>query len=78
MQLDHVKEKVLEKSNAWSKSNLSLIGRILVVNEVMLATMCHNLNCWIWDITNLRSIKAAIREYLWTGQVEDKIMARVS
>ena len=77
-QLAHVQAKINKKLNQWSRSKLSFAGRILVANQVLLATMWHSVSCWIMDPTGLHSIKAAIRGFIWSGKDNPRAAARVS
>ena len=61
VQLSHVQVKISRKLNQWSRSKLSFVGRVLIVNEVILATLGHSVSCWIMDPASVHVIKAAMR-----------------
>jgi hypothetical protein len=53
---------------AWSHNLLSLAGRILVANQVLLASMWYLAACWNpnpWMITQIRGV---IRNFIWGGK----------
>ena len=77
-QLAHVQAKISKKLNQWSRSKLSFAGRVLVANQVLLATMWHSVSCWIMDPAGLHAIKAAIRGFIWSGKDNPRAAARVS
>ena len=77
-QLSHVQAKLSKKLNQWSRSKLSFAGRVLIANQVMLATMWHSVSCWIMDPSGLRAVKATIRGFIWSGKDNPMAAARVS
>ena len=48
-QLEHVKDKIRKKLRLWASIKLSLVGRVVVVNHILLATMWHSVACWMLD-----------------------------
>ena len=58
--------------------NLSLAGRIIVANHVLLSTLWHAVSVWMFDKQAIRTVKASIRRFLWAGMRKDKAAAKVS
>ena len=58
--------------------NLSLAGRIIVANHVLLSTMWHTVSVWMFDKHVIRIVKACIRGFLWVGNRKDNVAAKVS
>ena len=44
-QLEHVKDKIRKKLHLWASVKLSLAGRVVVVNNILLVTMWHSVAC---------------------------------
>ena len=49
VQLSHVQTKISKKLIQWSRSKLSFAGRVLIANQVLLATLWHSVSYWIMD-----------------------------
>ncbi len=62
----------------WSTAKLSFAGRILVVNQVLLATMWYILSCWVFSKSCINQIQRAIRCFLWSGKDNDSSRAKVA
>ncbi len=53
---------------AWSHNLLSLAGRILVANQVLLASMWYITVCWNPNPRMTAQIKGVIRNFIWGGK----------
>ena len=55
-QLEQVKDKIKKKLRLWASVKLSLAGRVVMVNHILLATMRHLVSCWVLDKTCIKNI----------------------
>jgi len=53
---------------AWSHNLLSLAGRILVANQVLLASMWYLVACWNPNPRMTTQIRGVIRNFIWGGK----------
>ena len=51
----------------WSSARLSLAGRVVVANQVLLATMWYITSCWIFSSSCISQVQRLIRNFLWSG-----------
>lgn len=49
--------------------HLSLVGRRLIVNQVLASTLWFLVKVWAGMWKAIRSIKGIMRDYLWEGQL---------
>ena len=63
---ENMYDKINSLLQAWSKRNLSLIGKILIVNTLAVSQLVYKMMmvCSISN-THLEKIRGKIREYLW-------------
>jgi len=52
----------------WSTCNLSLAGRILVANQVLLASMWYLAACWNPNPRMCRQVWGVVRNFIWGGK----------
>jgi hypothetical protein len=52
----------------WSHSCLSLAGRILVANQVLLASMWYLAACWNPNLRMCAQVKGVVRNFIWSGK----------
>ena len=69
--------KISKKLDYWSTMKLSLAGRVVICNRVLLSTLWFFITIWGGSNKILRSIRGAIRNYLWYGK-KQLIRTRVS
>ena len=61
----------------WSASKLSLAGRIMVNNQVVLASIWYLASCTDFSGKSLKLVRAAVRNYMWSGKLDARARARV-
>ena len=69
--------KIAKKLDYWSTMKLSLAGRAIICNQVLLSTLWFFITVWGGSNKILRRIRGAIRNYLWSGK-EQLTRTRVS
>ena len=69
--------KVREGIKRWSTHLLSLAGRILVVNQVILGSIWYMAACATTSISAISKVIALIRDYTLSGRSEHKTRARI-
>jgi hypothetical protein len=52
----------------WSHNNLSLAGRILVVNHVLLVSMWYLAACWNPNPCMCAQVRGVVRNFIWGGK----------
>jgi hypothetical protein len=52
----------------WSHNQLSLAGRILVANQVLLASMWYIAACWNPNPRMTTQIRRVVRNFIWGGK----------
>ncbi len=65
---DRVMVALKSKLIAWSHNLLSLAGRILVANQVLLASMWYLAACWNPNPQMITQIRGIIRHFIWGGK----------
>jgi len=53
---------------SWSHSTLSLVGRILVANQVLLASLWYLAACWNPNPRMCGQVRGVIRNFIWGGK----------
>jgi hypothetical protein len=59
------------KMIAWGKCNLSLAGRILVANQVLLSSMWYLAACWNPKPRMCNHIRGVVQNFIWGGKVSN-------
>ena len=62
----------------WSSARLSLAGREMVANQVLLATMWYVTSCWIFSSSCISQVQRLIRNFLWSVKNRDATRAKVA
>ena len=62
----------------WSIARLSLAGRVVVANQVLLATMWYITSCWIFSRSCISQVQRLIRNFLWSGGDGSPTRAKVA
>ena len=62
---------------SWSSNKLSLAGRIMVSNQVILASIWYLASCTDFSGKSLKLARAAVRNYIWSGKLDSRARARV-
>ncbi len=62
--LSALKEKLI----CWSHNNLSLAGRVLVANQVLLASTWYLAACWNPNPSMCSQVRGVIRNFIWGGK----------
>ena len=67
LQIAPLLHSMRKKLMYWSRKHLSLVGRIVIVNQVLLASMWYETSCWKFVKSAIAQIQRLIRNYLWVG-----------
>ncbi len=62
----------------WSSAQLSLAGRVVIANHVLLSTMWYILSCWIFSKACINQVQRLIRNFLWAGNQGEQARAKVA
>ncbi|MCO5597441.1 hypothetical protein L7F22_051519 [Adiantum nelumboides] len=66
-QFEPVLASIRRKLYHWASMHLSLTGRALVVNQVLLATAWFTTSCWTLYPQALSRLRRLVRNFLWGG-----------
>ena len=69
---------IKKKRLFWSTAKLSLAGRVVVVNYVLLSTLWYVLSSWCFFRSCLNQVQRLIRCFLWSGKKEGNIRSKVA
>ena len=58
-------DKIKAKLIWWNARKLSLAAKIVIANQVLMATIWHTTACWIIAPKSMKVIKRLIRNFLW-------------
>ena len=61
----------------WSSNKLSLAGRNMVSNQVVLSSIWYLASCTDLSGNALKLARAAVRNYMWSGKRDSRARARV-
>lgn len=61
----------------WANQPLSLAGRIMIANQVILSSIWYLASCTDYSGKALRIAKATVRNYIWLGKKESSARAKV-
>jgi exonuclease III len=61
----------------WANLPLSLAGRIMIANQVVLSSIWYFASCTDYIGKALRLAKATVRNYIWSGKKESRARAKV-
>lgn len=61
----------------WSNQKLSLVGRIMIANQVVLSSIWYLASCTDLSGKALKLARALVRNYMWSGRNESHTRARV-
>ena len=61
----------------WSSQKLSLAGRIMIANQVVLSSIWYLASCTDLSSVALKQARAMVRNYMWSGHGEANTRARV-
>ena len=61
----------------WSAHPLSLAGRIMISNQVILSSIWYLASCTDFTGKTLKTAKAIVRNYIWSGKRESHARAKV-
>ena len=61
----------------WAGNKLSLAGRIMVANQVILSSIWYLASCMDFSNEALKLVRATVRNYMWSGKQDTRARARV-
>ena len=69
--------QVRKHLHRWAGNQLSLAGRIMVANQVILSSIWYFASCMTFSNKALNLVRATVRNYMWSGKKEVGARARV-
>ena len=62
----------------WGHAKLSLAGRVVVANHVLLATVWYIASSWLFSKSCIGQIRRLVRNFIWAGEDRCHIRAKVA
>ena len=62
----------------WSHAKLSLAGRVIVANHVLLSTVWYIASSWIFSKSCIGQIRRLVRNFIWVGEDKSHVRAKVA
>ena len=62
----------------WSHANLSLAGRVIVPNHVLLSIICYTASPWIFSKSCIGQIRRLVRHFIWGGEDRSRVREKVA
>jgi hypothetical protein len=69
--------RIRKHLSKWANKPLSLVGRIMIANQVVLASIWYLAPCTDFTRQAIRLAKATVRNYIWSGKKESCARAKV-
>lgn len=69
--LQPIADKVKAKLAAWKASLLSIAGRVQLIKSVIFSMLTYSMAIYSWPISLLKTIQKWIRNFLWSGEIND-------
>jgi hypothetical protein len=64
---DFLYNKIRRKLTYWTTIHLSLVGRVLIVNTVLLSSLWYFIMIWVGSLAIVRKIRGTLRDFMWSG-----------
>ena len=61
----------------WIGNKLSVVGRIMIANQVILSSIWYFASCMDFSNQAINLVRATVRNYIWSGKRESNTRARV-
>lgn len=72
-----VMDKIESKVNRWNSFNLSMAGRVLLINHYIIPSVVYFLSCWRPPEKDLKQLIAICRRFLWAGATDISKLPKV-
>ena len=69
--------QICKHLHRWAGHKLSLAGRIMVSNQVILSSIWYLASCMDFSNQALKLVRATVRNYMWSGKKDTVARARV-
>ena len=70
--------RVRNKLLYWDTTNLSLPGRVVVANSVLLASMWYIASTWLFSRSIILKLQRLVRNFIWGASVGTRAVAKVA
>lgn len=67
-----IADETIQKFSRWKGNTLSLAGRRCLINSIIIGSLVHSMMVYKWHTTLLRKLETAIRNFLWTGDIQKR------
>lgn len=68
---DLLNNKIQCKLKCWSSTKLSTIGKVVVVNSIMLSMLWYFVNIWVGTKKRINKVRMLLTNYLWVGSANN-------
>ncbi|MCH91212.1 RNA-directed DNA polymerase (Reverse transcriptase), partial [Trifolium medium] len=73
-----IANKIKNKLSAWKTSLLSIVGMVQLVKSLIQSMTIYNISIYSWPTSILKSIKAWIRNFIWSGSIDQRKLVTVA
>ncbi|XP_057785445.1 uncharacterized protein LOC131002988 [Salvia miltiorrhiza] len=67
-----IKDRIVQKFSRWAGLNLSMAGRLCLVNSVIQSSIIHTMMVFRWPKSLLYDLDRSCRNFIWTGKTDLK------
>ena len=72
-----MRSQIRKHLHRWANNKLSLAGRIMVSNQVIMSSIWYLASCTDFSNQAIKLVSATVRNYIWSSQKESFARARV-
>ncbi|XP_057779485.1 uncharacterized protein LOC130998068 [Salvia miltiorrhiza] len=73
-----IKERIVQKFSKWKGLQLSMAGRLCLVNSVIRSSIVHSMMVFRWPRSLLHDLDRSCRNFIWSGSIDKKLTCAVS
>ncbi|KAL2340689.1 hypothetical protein Fmac_008629 [Flemingia macrophylla] len=65
-------DKIKAKFAGWHSFGLSMMGRVQLVNSVILGKLLYSLQTYAWPAMAIKDLEKVLRNFIWTGEYDKR------
>ncbi|KAK2388531.1 hypothetical protein QL285_062208 [Trifolium repens] len=71
-------DKIKSKLSAWKASFLSMAGRMQLIKSVIQGMLMYSISVYSWPSSLIKDIERWVRNFLWSGDVNQRKLVTVA
>lgn len=76
--LQPVVDRIIAKCSDWIGHSVSMAGRVCLVKSVIMSSLVYSMMVYKWQVSLMRKLEAAMRNFIWSGDIMKKGSVTVS